>query len=53
VLLSLLYVFNAQRSQFRPVQPATHQNGQCGIVSLTSKACTVCRQQQALCLVRH
>ncbi len=50
VLLPLLYVFNAQRSQFRPAQPATQQNRQCGIVSLASKTCAVCRQQQALAL---
>ncbi len=50
VLLPLLYIFNAQRSQFRPAQPATQQNRQCGIVSLASKTCAVCRQQQALAL---
>jgi hypothetical protein len=26
VLFSLLYVFNTQRSQFRPAQPAPQQN---------------------------
>jgi hypothetical protein len=41
MLLSLLYVLNAQCSQFRSAETATQQNGQCGIVSLTSKACTV------------
>ncbi|HTF70799.1 MAG TPA: hypothetical protein VK638_49825 [Edaphobacter sp.] len=45
MLLFLLYVFNAQCSQFRSAETATQQNGQCGIVSLTSKACTVWRQQ--------
>src|ERR1035438_6179369 len=50
MLLSLLYVFNAQCSQFRSAETATQQNGQRGVVSLTSKAPTVCRQQQALAL---
>jgi hypothetical protein len=41
MLLSLLYVFNAQCSQLRAAETSTHQNGQYGIVSLTSKPCTV------------
>ena len=46
MLLSLLYVFNAQCSQFRLRRSfTTQQNGQCRIVPLTSKACTVWRQQ--------
>jgi len=50
VLLPLLQVFDAQRSQFGPAQPATQQNRQGGIVALASKTCTVCRQQQSLAL---
>jgi hypothetical protein len=41
VLLSLLYVFNAHCSQFRPAEPATQQNRERCIVALFSKSLTV------------
>jgi hypothetical protein len=50
MLPSLLYVFNAQGSQFGPAQPTSPQNGQGRIVALSSKARTGCGQQQAVAL---
>src|SRR5271170_5807602 len=38
---SLLYDFNAHRSQFRPAEPATQQNRERCIVALFSKSLTV------------
>jgi hypothetical protein len=52
MLLSLLDIFNRQRSQFGTPQTAAQENGERRIVSLAAETVTVYSPQKTLTLVR-
>jgi hypothetical protein len=52
VLLPLLDIFNSQHRQFGAPQAAAHEDGECGVVSLSAKTVNIDSPQKALTLLR-